>query len=671
MRKPASKPKPATPITPAPVQARSGLTAWQPALLLALTTILLYWPATHHDFVNFDDDVHVTANVRVQAGLTLENLKWAFLNPVNANWLPLTVLSHMLDCQLYGLKPWGHHLTSVLLHAVNTTLVFLLLRRVTGAMWRSAMVAALFGWHPLHVESVAWVAERKDVLSTYFGLLALIFHACYVEQFKVRNPKFKTYYCLTLFFFACGLMSKAMLVTWPLVMLLLDYWPLQRIGDWRLTISDLKAKRPESPAWLVWEKIPFFVLAAASSVVTFAVQKRGGALEMGENMPIGARCGNALVSYCRYLGKLFWPSKLAVFYPHPGYWPLAEVLLAAGLLTGLSALFWWQRRRFPFLLMGWLWFIGTLVPVIGLVQVGSQALADRYTYIPSLGLIILVVWGAYELTRRWRYHVVGLSLAGGAVMVLCLGLTRQQLWYWQDGETLFRRALAVTENNPVAHNNLANALLNKGQVDEAITEYRAAIRLKPDYVEARNDLGAILGKTGQIDEAISQLETAIRLKPDYVEARNNLGNAFLGKGRMDEAISQYQEAIRLKPDDAEARNNLGIAFLNEGRMDEAISQYQEAIRLKPDYLEAHSNLGSALLNEGRMDEAISQYREAIRLNPNNAEACYNHGTALLSQGQIDEAILQLQAAIHLKPDYLNAQINLAHALQMKNAPEGR
>jgi Flp pilus assembly protein TadD len=600
----------------------NSIPVWLMAVLLGLITVDLYSPALRHDFVNYDDTVYVTDNARVQTGLSWENLKWALITPVNANWHPLTVLTHMLDCQMYGLDPWGHHLTSILLHAINTMLVFLLLRGLTGAVWRSAVVAALFGWHPVHVESVAWVAERKDVLSALFGLLALLFYGRYAQSKTSnfadarasRRPATGNY-LLALFFLSLGLMSKAMLITWPFVMLLLDWWPLGRFKPGRV--------------WrLVLEKIPFFAVAAAVSIVTFVVQKQGGALEAGESLPLGARAGNALVSYCRYLGKLCWPADMAVFYPHPGHWPLTEVLLAGGLLAGITALFFWQRRRCPFLLMGWLWFVGTLAPVIQLIQTGSHAMADRYTYIPSLGVLILAVWGGYELTRGWRFQVMVLSLAGAAAILLCLALTRQQLGYWQDSETLFRHALAVTENNYVAHDNLGVALVRKGQFDEAIGQYQEALRLSPDWADAHYDLGIAFYNKGQVDEAIHQYQEALRLKPDYALAHNNLGNALDDKGQVDSAIGQYQEVIHLKPDYALARFNLGSAFYSKGRVDEAIRQFQEALRLKPDYAEACDNLSVAFARKGQIDEAISQFQEAIHLNPNDVEARDNLAFAL-------------------------------------------
>jgi len=565
---------------------------WLPAALLLLVTIFVYWPATSHNFVNYDDPYYVTSNVHVQTGLTWDNIRWAFCHPVVGNWLPLTMLSHMLDCQLYGLRPWGHHLTSVLLHGVNTVLVFLLLRRLTGAVWRSWMVAALFGLHPLHVESVAWVAERKDVLSTLFGLLCLMAYARYAEESKVQGPQSVIgnraiqYYWLALIFFALGLMSKPMLVTVPFVLLLLDYWSLNRIRNSEFGIRNFA--RP------LVEKTPFFALAAVVSVVTYVVQQRTGMMHSLENVPLGARLENALLSYCRYWGRLFWPTDLAVFYPYPNHWPLYQVLLAGVLMAGISAFAFVERARHPYFLTGWLWFCGTLVPVIGLVQVGGQAMADRYTYIPSLGLLILTVWGAYELAKRGRHHEAALGGAGCAAMILCAGLTRQQLGYWQNNETLYQHALAVTKNNYLAHHNLGIALFKEGQIDEAISQYQTALRLEPNNAEAHYNLGAALAASGQTDEAIIQLQEAIRLKPDYVAAHINLGTALGREGQLSRAIGQYREAVRLEPDNAEFHYDLGTALGMKGRLDEAIIQFQEALRLRPDYPAARYNLAHAL-----------------------------------------------------------------------------
>ena len=769
MPRPAPQSKPAPTKTSAPVVAGPPVPVWLIAVLLALVTMALYWPATGHAFVNLDDDLYVLDNPHVTSGLTLEGLKWAFFKPEVSfgYWHPLTLLSHMLDCQLFGLNPWGHHLTSVSFHALNAALVFVWLRQLTGATWRSLWVAALFAWHPLHVESVAWVAERKDVLSAFFGLLCLWAYARYAQQSGTSNqwsvisnrasPTSATgkvlrtagygslltdhrlfFYLLSLLFFALGLLSKPMLVTWPFVLLLLDYWPLGRFSP-KSKVQSPKSRTAEGEITLhaprstlhalILEKLPFFALAAGASVITFVLSKHAGALAAVESLPLGARTGNALISYCRYLGKLFWPTDLAVYYPHPGHWPLAKVLLAGGLLLGLSGLVFAQRRRFPFLLMGWLWFVGMLVPAIGLVQVYGFAMADRYTYIPSLGVLILAVWGGYELARRWQPAVLALSVVGSAAIVLCLVVTRQQLGYWQDSESLFRHALEVTENNDFAHNslgaalsekqagefegeivfdfhnslgaalakngqideairhyqealrlkpgyayahnNLGTALRNKGQLDDAIRQFQEALRLKPDYAEACYNLGAALAANGQTDDAIRQYQEALRLKPDYADAHNSLGAALAANGQLAEAISQFQEALRLKPDFAGAYYNLGNALASKGQMDEAISQYQQALRLKPDYADAHDNLGNALAAQGQMDKAIRQFQETLRLRPNDAEAHNNLGNALARKGQLDDAILQFQEAVRLKPDYAEARNNLARALRMKAAPAGR
>jgi len=633
---------------------------WWISLWLAAGVLLVYWPVTHHDFVNYDDQDYVAGNLHVQAGLTPAGITWAFRHPVSGNWHPLTMLSHMLDCQLYGLQPGGHHLTSLLLHAGNTLLVFLLLRSLTGAVWRSALVAALFGLHPLHVESVAWVAERKDVLSTAFGLLALLAYGRYAQGLAspaTGQAERRKFYWLAWGCLALGLLCKPMLVTWPGVMLLLDYWPLQRF-------------KPGGVWPLVREKIPFLALAAGMSVVAYLVQQQDGAVAAADAMPLDARGGNALIAYCRYLAKLFWPANLAVFYPHPGYWPPARVWLAGLGLTALTVGFWRWRRRQPFLLVGWLWFVGTLVPVIGLVQVGGQAMADRYAYIPSLGIFLLVVWGTEALVRSHPVRQWVWAAASVAVIGLCLAATAQQVEYWQDSESLFRHAVEVTANNGLAHGNLGMALDKKNRVTEAISEYQEALRLRPEDVKSRDNLGIDLAKTGQWDEAIGQYEETIRRQPDFAEAHFDLGAALRHQGRMDGAIQQYEETIRLQPADPRAYNNLGNLRLSLGQTDAAIRQYEQAIQLQPTDAQPHGSLGVALLQQDRTDEAIRQFREAIRLQPDDARAHNNLGNVLLRQAQIGGAISEYQAAIRLQPDYAKAHNNLGIALEKNGQTAG-
>jgi tetratricopeptide (TPR) repeat protein len=624
------------------VVAHSDETRWRglvPLLagLLGLAVLALFWPTTHCDFTNYDDPVYVTSNAHVKNGISLEDVRWAFSAVVSANWHPVTLLSHMLDCQVFGLNPWGHHLTSILLHSLNAMLVFVWLRQMTGAVWRSFFVALFFGCHPLRAESVVWIAERKDVLSGFFGLLALIFYVRYAQARsaaaattdQVAPPpapntrlapmaRWGWSYGFTLVFFALGLMSKPMLVTWPFVMLLLDYWPLNRVGV------------GSGRRWLhlLWEKWPLFALSAGSSVATFLAQKAGGAVAQLQNVPLEARLENALISYFRYLGKMFWPEDYSVLYLPPGHWPLAAVVIAGAGWAGTSILFWLGRRRYPYFLVGWLWYIGIMVPVIGLVQVGVQAMANRYTYLPCLGILIGIVWGADEAVCRWRALRVPVLSGGAAAIIACAFLTLGQLPYWQDGETLFRQALKVTEaadasavdtasryNLGTAHYNLGGAVDHKGKIAEAIAEYQEALRYRPDGPGIHSALGADFVKVGDSDRAIAELTEALRLKPDDASAHNDLANALDQKGQTDEAIRQYQEAIRLQPDLAEAHSNLGAAFGKKGMVDEAIAQLLEAERLQVDNPLAFYNLGMAFYQKGRTNDAIQQLTAALRLKP--------------------------------------------------------
>jgi protein O-mannosyl-transferase len=592
-------------------------------VLLAAAVLWTFWPAINNDFVNYDDGVYVTENAQVQSGLTPASIRWAFGSTIASNWHPLTWLSHMLDCQLYGLQAWGHHLTSVLLHTANTLLLFVVLRRLTGAVWRSLSVAALFGLHPLHVQSVAWVAERKDVLSTLFWILAVGAYVRYAQARKTSNIEHRTSntqlcYWTAVFFFALGLMAKPMLVTLPFVMLLLDYWPLER---WKYKHAGA----------LVLEKTPLFLIAAIAVEVTFQVQKSGGAVGTIAGVPLWIRLENALVSYSRYLGKMFWPVDLAVLYPHPGRWPTGSVLLSGLLLLCVTVLVIVLRRQRPWLPVGWFWFVGTLVPVIGLVQVGEQSMADRYTYVPIIGMLILLLWELCVWTRRWAYRKEVLTVVAAAAVGACILLTRQQIGYWTDSETLFRRAIAVEGDSYTADYKLGVALCQKGRFDEAIDRFQTALRLRPDDLNVHYALGMAWGGKGRLDEAIASFQEVIRRKPDYAEAHNNLGLVLSRQGRLDEAIRQYQEALRLQPDNVNVRLNLGVALGRQGRLDEAIEQFQEALKLAPDNVGALYDLGLALNGKGRWDEAIGRFQELLRLDPNNAGARSNLDALLRKQ----------------------------------------
>jgi tetratricopeptide (TPR) repeat protein len=632
------------PIPPAPSARRlAGF-----SLLLAAITFGLYAPVREHAFVHYDDTGYVVDNARVQAGLSWAGVRWAFATGHASNWHPLTWLSHMLDVEWFGDHAGGHHLTSVVLHCVNSVLLLLLLAGMTGAAWRSAFVAAAFAWHPLHVESVAWVAERKDVLSTLFGLLCLWAYAAHARRRGSTGTARRTpFHWLALAAFALGLMSKPMLVTWPFLMLLLDAWPL---------------RRPEAPRRLLLEKLPFFALSLASCIVTFVVQSRGGAVASLGGFPLPNRAANALVSYLRYAGKTLWPVDLAVLYPNPGRWPAWLVLLAAAFLVGVTIAVLRRRKELPFLAVGWLWFVGTLVPVIGLVQVGIQSMADRYTYVPLIGSMTAVAWGAGALAQRWSAARPALAAAGAAALVAWVLGTRHQIGFWKDSESLFRQTLAVTTNNHLALNNLGSFLSRQGRHGEAKELYRASLAIHPEYADAHNNLGRALADEGDLQEAIEHYRAALRADPELVEVHNNLGNALSETGGLDEAIEHYELVLRQQPDHADAHNNLGIALVRKGRADEAVEHFRAAIRLRARYAGAHGNLGNAFAALRRFDEAIAEYETALEIEPTDAETHNNLGNVLVEKGELGEAVGHYREALRLRPDNPEANLNLGHAL---------
>ena len=639
-------------------------------LCLAVATAVVYSPVRHFQFINYDDNQYVTENSHVRNGLTAHNLAWTFVSNHAGNWHPLTWISHMLDCQLFGLNPGAHHLVNVLFHIANALLLFIVLNRMTEAPWRSAFVAALFALHPLHVESVAWVAERKDVLSAFFWMLTLWAYVKYVEQLNAqhpspltRRPSHQACYGLTLSFFALGLMAKPMLVTLPFVLLLLDYWPLQRT-QW--TQSDASKKSAVPLSRLLKEKLPFFVLAVVLSGVTFWAQRSGGAVSSLQHLSVSERVANAVVSYGRYLGKMFWPTGLAVFYPRQ-QWSWAAIAGATAILAAVSGWTIRRARREPHFLVGWLWYLGTLVPVIGLVQVGLQSMADRYAYLPSIGLFIMVAW-AVPRGRVQRHGSQDVAAATATVvLVACAAVSWSQIQYWKNNETLFRHALNVTANNFVAHNNLGNDLADRGKIADAIIEYKAALQLRPDHAELRNNLGVALARQGKLEEALAEYAEALRIDPDCVEAHNSLGLALAAQGRFAEAIAEYQAALRINPELGEAHNNLGTALVAVGKLEEGAGEYTEAFRINPDYAEAHYNLANLLANHGRLAEAMAEYETALRINPGYAEAHNNLGNLLSSQGRLQEAIAEYRASLRINPDNAEAHCNLGVALANQGA----
>jgi tetratricopeptide (TPR) repeat protein len=623
---------------------------------LAAITLAAFWPVLGHDFTNLDDDVYVTENSRVQEGFTGSALRWAWTETHASNWHPLTWMSHMLDWRLFGADAGGHHLTSLLLHVANTLLLFVFLERATGRTARSAVAALLFAVDPLHVESVAWVAERKDVLSTLFWMLTMLAYLGYVR--RPGAPR----YALVVGAFALGLCAKPMLVTLPFALLLLDLWPLERVRE------------GARPVRLLVEKIPLFVLAAASSGVTLLAQGQGKAIAPLAEVSILDRISNAIVSYVAYILKAVWPARLSPHYPHPRG-DLSFVLVAgcALILVLLTVGIVMLRRRYPYLPVGWFWYLGTLVPVIGLVQVGEQAMADRYTYVPLIGIFIALVWIVGDLSRIEDLFqkskrsgrsvlVPGVTLIVSVVVIAGFAITtRVQAGRWKDSITLFRHAASITEGSSVVHYHFARALSDEARHEEAIGQYEKALEIDPHWPEARNNLGTSLVLTGRTEDAIRQFEQALRLRPDYAEALNNLGVVLLDAGRLAEAVDPLSQAVAVLPGYELAHVNLGRALARQGRAAEAIESYQAALRIDPDFVKAHLYLGTALAGQGRDAEAIERFENAIRLDPANAEARNNLATILNKQGRVAEAIRHLSEAVRIRPDYALAHANLAAA----------
>jgi len=628
------------------VQIRSYLLA----VGLAVATLIAFWPILSNGFINYDDPIYVTDNTFVQSGLSMDGVRWAFTTGRTGNWHPVTWLSHLLDYELHGLEAGRHHLTSLLFHLLSTLVLFALLRQLTGSLWPSAFVAMVFAVHPLRVESVAWVAERKDVLCTLFWMLSLWAYVGYT-----RHPGRLRYLVLSLLF-ALGLMAKPMLVTLPFVLLLLDYWPLQRF----------EARPPYAPAWrLVREKIPLFVLSAVFSAVVYLVQQQEGAVRTMAEFSLGQRVGNALVAYVAYIGKFAWPSHLAVFYPHPeGHLSPGAMVLALFFLGGVSFAVLRFARTQRYLATGWFWYLGTMVPVIGLLQIGGHAMADRYTYVPHIGLSICLAWGAAELTKRKR---VAPTVCGGLALGVLLGLTattRLQTYHWRDSISVFQHAIEVTERNHLAHNQLGVALAENGRGVEAIRSYETALSIRPGYASAQHNLAAALEDLGKTDEVIRLYKAAIHSDPDSADPHYNLARVLAKQGRTLEAVEHYQYALQLRPDFAQAHNNLARLLDEQGRSEEALEHFFSASRAKPNDAVIQVNLGNALYRIGRTDEAVSQFERALTLTPENFNAHYLLGIILSNRERYEEATAHYRRAVELKPGHLEARYYLAIALTL-------
>ena len=594
------------------------------ALAIAGAVVYVYAPIRHFDFISLDDPDYVLENSHIHDGLTREAVVWAFTTGYVANWHPLTWMSHALDLQLFGVNGGAHHVVSGAWHLANCLLLFGALVRLTGALGRSAVVALLFAVHPLHVESVAWIAERKDVLSGFFFLLTLWLYAGYA-----RSPSAARYSAVCVSF-VLGLMAKPMLVTLPLILLLLDIWPLAR------------ARR-------FLEKVPLLLCAAASSVITFLVQREAGAVQGLATLPIADRISRVCVSYLTYVWRAIWPADLAVFYPFAQL-PLWETIGAAVLMAAATVVAFRLRRKAPYMFVGWIWFVVMLVPVIGLIQVGTQAWADRYTYLPYIGLFVLVVWGVFDLVTRYASAArVVLPVAAAAAVIAFSASAHAQVQIWKDSETLWTHALAVTSNNGYAEAGLGMAYAADGRVDDAIAHLKIAAAMQPALADVRNDLGRMYAKRGDVTAAIEQFTAALRSSPNFADARHNLGVSLLDQGRLDEAIAQFTEVTRLNPRLAEAFDSWGRALIEKGQDADAKAKLEQALTINPHLADAHQNLGRLLATQGHVAEAVPQFRAAIRDQPDFAEAHYNLGLALATLGDRDGAIAEFTEAARRDP----------------------
>jgi tetratricopeptide (TPR) repeat protein len=607
-------------------------------LTLTVVTFTVFWQVNLYDFTNFDDPLYVTENSHIQSGITLTGIRWAFATTyADSLWHPLIWLSLMLDYQLFGLNAGGYHITNLILHIFSTLLLFWLFNRMTGAIWKSAFVAAIFALHPLHVESVAWIAERKDVLSAFFWMLTLCLYVYYTEKPVIKR------YLPVVFCFVLALMSKPMVITLPVILILLDYWPLKRF----------EFREGNFVLWQLKEKIPFFILSAVFSLITIYTQYNPSI----KYFPFGLRIANASVSYITYLEKTFMPSDLAVFYPYPAQIPLWQVLGATLLILVISALVIGAAKRLPYLFVGWLWYAITLLPVIGIVQSGEQAMANRYHYLPSIGIAIILAWCIPLFFTHQNLRKIILFPAGVFFISILSFITWQQCGHWQNSIKLWNYNLQITKNNALAHNNLGLALFTNGKSKEAIGHYNKAIRLIPDNVIFYNNRANSYAALGQLKRAIEDYNEAIRLNPHFSDAYCNLGIIQIKLGLYQNASDYFSKAIRLRPDDASYYSDRGISYANLGQYRLAMEDYNHAISLKPNDADLYYIRGAAYHNLGRYQSAVDDFNEAIRLKPSNAGFFYNRGNAYFKLGRYQSAVDDFNEAIRLKPDYADAYNN--------------
>jgi tetratricopeptide (TPR) repeat protein len=650
-------------------------------IALAVTTFAVYLPVRNHEFINLDDDLYVTGNPEVIRGISWEGIRWAFTAIHSFNWHPLTWLSLMLDCELFGIKAGPIHIMNVLFHIANTILLFLVFARMTKGVWQSAFIAGLFALHPLHVESVAWVAERKDVLSTLFWLLTMMVYSRYAERPSAGR------YIAVLVLFALGLMAKPMLVTLPFVLLLLDYWPLNRMSILNRQSSTLNSQF--SILNLIIEKIPLIVLSVGSSAVTFIAQQRGGAMSA---IPLNERITNAIYSYLIYIGKLFWPTRLAVLYPYPeNAIPVSTGLICAVILILVTVFFVFYGLKRRYLITGWLWYLGTLVPVVGIVQVGAQSWADRYAYVPLIGLFLIIAFGFTDILKNVPAKKYILAPAAILILASCAVAGYIQVQYWKDSTSLFERTLAVTKDNAIICYNYASVLKDRGQTEKARQYFIEAVRLRPDIQDIHNGYGIVLEALGKTDEALEQYQIAVNINPRSDIARYNIGWVLLRKERYDEAMEQFRiylgqntdlplngvteettarfrKMLVSKPNTAEILSHVGFCFAQKQDFNTAVKYYRQALILNPKDISTNRRMGLALHSMGKTDEAIEQCRIVLTADPNDAKTYNNMGIMLQSEGKIDEAIDCFKKALDINPKYEKARNALNAAIVQKKGP---
>lgn len=634
-------------------------------VLLGIVTLILYWQVGNFPFLNWDDQLYVLENPNVQEGFNFNNLIWAFTGATwqTNYWVPLTWLSFLFDWEMHGLDPGGYHLTNVYLHIANTALLFIALYRLTKAGWQSLFVAALFAIHPLHVESVAWVTERKDTLSAFFWMLSLVAYTYYAEK-----PGYKRYLFVTICILA-GLMSKPMLVTLPFVLLLLDYWPLQRLL--KSTADHLAGAngREHFNLSIILEKIPLIILVVIFSIAAFVTQQHEGAIASTANVSIPLRISNTIVSYIAYIGKSFWPFTLSPIYPYPNHIPLWKTAAALISMVSMSVVFFFLRKKSPYLLVGWLWYIGTLLPVIGLIVIGPHGMADRYTYIPHIGLFIMISWAVPQLLGNLRHGGKIIIIAASLVLLVFSAATWRQVQFWQDTGTLFDRALQIDPNNFFAHYVLATLMKKNGNIEKAAAHIDAAIKNRPNYYPALRIKGHILEEQGQYDAAQKYYLEVLHINSLNDEAYNDLGVVSEKLGKQSVAVEYYLKAVEINPNHLKAHNNLAALLVKLQRYAEAELFYQKAIRLAPNSYEIYNDAGKMYSLQGKSDQAIKYLLKALELQPDGAPTINNLGTAYANAGQLDEAINYFEKAVKLEPDNAIFRENLSRAMLLKNSPE--